>query len=420
LERAGRIDDAVSEVRALAKRGADSAQVQCKVGGVYLRLGDEEASAAAFRSAARLAQGQWKVAMATAKALSAAGRDGDALDLLGSLHPNVLPGRLGLERAVLLRRLDRPDDALAELSAAVELNPRYEPAWHELIDLLEALGRAEEAQAARSERDAVPVKHSAADAVRRINEAHPDDSGTYVVNLGSGDGRLKDPCYELYRAGHPGLAVDAKADIPKLFDNLPQAGVRKLLGTMITPGNIADVLRREGCPPRPALIKIDIDSFDGPVLEAALAAIDPDVIHIEINSEFPPPLRFTVEYDRRYRHSWKAGFSGCSLSYVTSICRPHGYGLLQVDLSNPHDRGDALLVKERYLGLWGVTPPVDERELFLREPYHAGRGFAEIGIDTSAWREERDFPALLGVARDACVAASLKRFGAVLPFTLTL
>ena len=420
LEQAGRIDDALAEARALAKRGADSAEIQCLLGSVYLRLGAPESSAAAFRSAARLAQGQWKAAMATARGLSAAGLDGDALDLLGSLHPNVLPGVLGLERAVLLRRLDRPADALAELSAAVDLNPHYEPAWNELIDLLETLGRTEEAEAARTRRDAVPAKYSAAEVVRRINEAFPDDSGRYVVNLGCRDGKLKDPCYELYREGYPGLAVDAADDLPKLFSNLPQPEVRKLVGTLVTPANIADLLRREGCPARPALIKIDIDSYDGPVLEAALAAVDPDVIHIEVNAEFPPPLRFTVQYDRRYRHSWKAGFSGCSVSYLTSICRPSGYELLQVDLTNPHDRGDAILVKERYLGLWGVAPPIDERELFLREPYHAGRGFAEIGIDTASWRDEQDFQLLLGEARDACVTASLRRFGVVLPFSLTL
>ncbi len=420
LEKAGRIEEARSEARALARKGARSAEIQCLLGGLYRRLGETESSAAAFRAATRLARGDWKAAIAVARGLSAAGLDTEALDLLGSLHPNVLPGVLGLERAVLLLRLDRPEEALAELSAAVDLNPHYEPAWKELIDLLETLGRAEEAKAARRERDAVPAKYRPAEVVRKINEAFLDDSGRYVVNLGCRDGKLKDPCYELYQEGYPGLAVDASPDLPKLFDNLPQAEVRKLVGTLVTPANIADVLRDAGCPARPALIKIDIDSYDGPVLEAALAAIEPDVIHVEVNAEFPPPLRFTVQYDPRYRHSWKAGFAGCSLSYLTSICRPRGYELLEVDLTNPHDRGDAILVKERYLGLFDVTPPVDERELFLREPYHAGRGFAEIGIDTASWRDEHDFQALLGRARDACVTASLHRYGAVLPFVLTL
>jgi hypothetical protein len=105
---------------------------------------------------------------------------------------------------------------------------------------------------------------------------------------------------------------------------------------------------------------------------------------------------------------------------VTSICRPRGYELLQFDFTNPQDRGDAILVKERYLGLWNVTTPVDERRLFLQEPYHSGRNFSEIGIDTAPWRDEHDFQALLGDAWDACVTASLERFGVVLPFILTV
>jgi tetratricopeptide (TPR) repeat protein len=420
LEKAGKLDAAVSEARALAEEAPDDAEIQAMLGRLYLRVGDTESSAAAFRSASRLAKGRWKLAMHAAKTLSEVGHDSEALDVLRSLDPNVLPGMLGLERAVLLRRLDRPDEAVDELSATVEVNPHYQPAWDELIDLLETLGRAEEAEAARRRRDAVPVKQSPADVVRKINEAFPDDSGRYVINLGCRDGKLKDPCYELYQDGYPGLAVDADDDLPRLFENLPQAEVRKLIGTLITPMNIADVLRKEGCPTRPALIKIDIDSYDGPVLEAALAAIDPDVIHVEVNSEFPPPLKFTVQYDVRYRHSWKAGFSGCSVSYLTSICRPRGYELLQLDFTNPQDRGDAILVKERYLGLWNVTTPVDERRLFLQEPYHSGRSFSEIGIDTSPWREEHDFQALLSDAWDACVTASLERFAVVLPFILTL
>jgi tetratricopeptide (TPR) repeat protein len=420
LAKAGRIDDALSEARALGKQAADSAEIQYMLGSLYLRLGETESSVTAFRSAGRLAQRQWKVALLAARALSAAGLDGDALDVLRSLDPNVLPGALGLERAVLLRRLDRQDEAVSELSATVDVNPHYTPAWDELIGLLETLGRAEDAEAARRGRDAVTVKHSPAEVVRKINEAFPDDSGRYVVNFGCRDGKMKDPCYELYRDSYPGLAVDAADDLPELFTNLPQPEVRKLIGTLITPANVADLLRREGCPARPALIKIDIDSYDGPVLEAALTAIDPDVIHIEVNSEFPPPLRFTVQYDVRYRHSWKAGFSGCSVSYVTSICRPRGYELLELDFTNPHDRGNAILVKERYLGLWDVSPPVDERKLFLREPYHAGRGLTDIGIDTAAWRDEHDFQELLSEAWDACVAASLQRFGVVLPFMLTL
>ena len=79
-----------------------------------------------------------------------------------------------------------------------------------------------------------------------------------------------------------------------------------------------------------------------------------------------------------------------------------------------------MLVKERYLSSFGVQGPVDERELFLKEPQRVGRGLVEVGVDTEAWRLRTDFQALLGEAWDACVAASLQRSGIVLPFVLTL
>jgi hypothetical protein len=240
-----------------------------------------------------------------------------------------------------------------------------------------------------------------------------------VINLGCKDGRTKDPCYELYQKGYPGLAVDA-GDFPRLHRNLPQPEVRKLLRTTLTPANVIDVLRREGCPRRPMLLKIDIDSFDGPLLEAALAGFDPDVIHIEVNPDFPPPLKFTIQYDPRYKHSGAAGFFGCSVAYVTSICRRAGYELLQIDFSHPTRGQDAMLVKQRYLPLFGVEAPVNERELFLREPFGGWRGLVEIGVDTEAWRTQTDFHALLSQAWDACVAASTYRSGTVLPFILTL
>jgi hypothetical protein len=70
------------------------------------------------------------------------------------------------------------------------------------------------------------------------------------------------------------------------------------------------------------------------------------------------------------------------------------------------------------LGLWDVEPPVDERELFLREPYGGWRGLVEIGVDTRAWRSRTDLDALVVEARAACEAASLHRSGRVTPFLL--
>ena len=418
LERAGDTDAARAMALELAAQYGANAEARVALGELYARLGETERAAVVFREAWELEPRtrKWKIARRVARGLSAAGQDQEALELLRPLDAVMAAGPVGRERALLLRRLGRLTDAVAELSRTLGEDPYFTPAWDELLDVLAELDRPDELAEARRRWAAVPRKRSTTEVMETITRAFPA-TDPYVVNLGCRDGKVKDPCYELYRRGHPGLAVDA-GDFPQLHVNLPQPDVRKLLNTKLTPDNVVDILRREGCPPRPALLKIDIDSFDGPLLAAALDGIEPEVIRIEVNPDFPPPLRFAVEYDPDYAHSGTAGFFGCSLSYVLSVCRPRGYELLEIDFSKPKRGQDALLVAERLLGLFGVEPPVDERDLFLREPYGGWRGLVEIGVDTRAWRSRTDFEALAVEARAACAAASLHRSGRVTPFLL--
>jgi tetratricopeptide (TPR) repeat protein len=420
LERRGEFDAALEEARRMAARSPRSPYVHLAVAELYLRHGHTDAAASAFRKAWQVTPKRrlWKVAPRFARGLGAAGRSEEALELLGTLDGTMAPGPLGVERARLQRQLGRDEEAIEELMEALRKNSLYEPASHDLIELLDSVGRSDEAEAVRRRHDALPPRRSAAEVVEAI-AAHVVESSRYVVNIGCGDGKTKDPCYELFRQGYPGLAVDA-VEHPRLRRNLPYPDVRKVLGTPLTPANVVDVLRQAGCPRAPILLKIDIDSFDGPLLEAVLAGFEPDVIHIEVNPDFPPPLKFAIQYDPRYSPSGRAGFFGCSVAYVTSISRPAGYELLQIDFSHPTTGQDAILVKRQYLALFGVEAPVDERELFLKQPFGGWRGLAEIGIDTEAWRAETDFQSLLEKAREACVAASVYRTGTVHPFHLSL
>jgi tetratricopeptide (TPR) repeat protein len=419
LEKAGEFGAARAAADALVEDRPDSPKALIAAADVYAAVGDRDRAAAGYREAWEITprHRRWKIAAPVARGLSAADRGEEALELLRSLDDVMAAGPLAVERAHLLRRLGCAEEACSLLSTTLEVEPYCNRAWNDLIELLEQRGRPHEAAAVRRRRRAVPRKLSTADVVDTITAAFPDETSRYVVNIGCRDGRIKDPCYELYRSGYPGLAIDA-GDFPELHRNLPQPEVRKLLNTPLTPENMVDVLRRAGCPPRPVLLKIDIDGFDGPLLEAALTGFEPDVIRIEVSPDFPPPLQFAIQYDPRYVHSGTAGFFGCSLAFVLAVCRPLGYELLHVDFSKPTLGNDAVLVKARYLGLWDVERPVDERELFLREPYRGWRGLVEVGVDTRAWRERADIDELLVEARNACIAASLSRSGEVLPFLL--
>jgi tetratricopeptide (TPR) repeat protein len=176
LERSGEIQAALAGTREMAARSPESSYPHLMLGELYLRNGDTEASVSAFREAWRVAPRKWKVAPRVARGMSAAGRDEEALGLLRSLDGTMAAGPLSVERALLHRRLGRCEEALEELAKGLETNPFYQPAWDEWIDLLDSLGRSQEAAAARQQRDALPPKYSAAEVVEAINTAFPGQS----------------------------------------------------------------------------------------------------------------------------------------------------------------------------------------------------------------------------------------------------
>ena len=414
--------DVTAAVRAaeeLAAHHPDRVEIHRTVGELHMERGDTEASIASFRRVLALDPDDAKTRLRLSRAMSSQGEDLEALEVLLPAAETTANARTMTMLAGLYRRLERTDEAIAALRRAVQLNPTQRAAWSDLAALLGQVGRPDEAAEARASLASIVPKLSTAEVVERVDAALAGDAQSYVVNIGCRDGKgWEDPCYELYRNGYAGVAIDA-GDFPDLHRNLPQPEVRKLLNTPVTPANVAQLLAGAGCPRRPSLLKIDIDSFDGVVLAAALERFEPSVIQIEVNPEIPPPLRFAIEYHPRYRHSGKAGFFGCSVAYLTGLCRPLGYELLEIDLTDPPLRQDAILVKREYLSLWDVALPVDERELFLREPVAAG-GFKQIGVDSAAWRDRTDYRALLEEVRAACEAGSLARSGEILPFILRL
>ena len=416
LERAGQLGAADAEARRMAARRPRSPYVHLTVGEFHLGRGQMEAAVSAFRTAWRVRKrGRWKVARRLARGMTGAGRTRRRSSSWGrsrSDGPGPPLRRAGIPlRAPRARRRSRRG-AYGGASEESALRARLDQLDRPPGKPRPSRGSRRHAPPARR----ASARRSPADIVEAI-AAEAGESSRCVVNLGCGDGKTKRALLRApYKRGYGGLAVDA-VEHPRLRRNLPQPEVRKVVGTELTPANVVDLLEREGCPCEPILLKIDIDSFDGPLLEAALAGFEPDVIHIEVNPDFPPPLKFAVQYDPRYSPSGRAGFFGCSVAYVTSIARPPATSSCEIDFSHPTRGQDADAREE------AVSPPLRARGSGSRGrtravPGAAVRWLARTRRNRSRHRgvaDEPDFQALLSKAWDACVAASVHRSGSVLP-----
>jgi len=168
----------------------------------------------------------------------------------------------------------------------------------------------------------------------------------FVVNFGAADGTLTgdDPAVPLFQQhGFGGLAVEPdEAKAAKLRRNMPAAVTTRAVG--VTPWNAAELLEGAQAPKEPALLKVDIDSFDCAVVLASLRVVRPAVLQVEVNSEVPFPLIFGVHYSADFRHSsetgrrhgwFSRGFFGCSSALAAELVRPFGYDV--VGQAGAHD-----------------------------------------------------------------------------------
>lgn len=81
-----------------------------------------------------------------------------------------------------------------------------------------------------------------------------------------------------------------------------------------------------------ALFSLDIDGNDIYVLEALLAAgARPDVLCLEYNGKFPPPLNISVAFDEERGWAYD-DYAGSSLQAFADLLKPYGYGLVTCNL----------------------------------------------------------------------------------------
>lgn len=237
--------------------------------------------------------------------------------------------------------------------------------------------------------------------VRNIEAAFGRGS-RYVVNIGCHDGITGDPCYPLYRDGWGGWAIDGLdpsetvAQLAQKNLNLP--GVQLTLGTYVTPTNIVGLLQQHNAPLDCDLIKVDIDSIDGAVIQAILEnGWRPRVFCVEVNADIPPPFKFIADCSPDYdavEYDYSSGLYGCSVAWAADIFTKCGYRFARYEFGFPHLIGgvrDMVLIRSDMFEGSGAIPASWE-DAYYAEPLGWSHMRAGLKLDTRIWRHSSPPP----------------------------
>jgi Flp pilus assembly protein TadD len=152
LAQAGRVDEAIAVARPITHlHGGDQWGQYC-LGVAELEAGNVDAALCALAIAHSAAPTRASYAGQYARALVAAGRAGEALEVMRPIvhHPAMSPRR-GWAEGLALAALGRHDEALTRFAEAAACDPRDPEARAAAADLLARLGRVAEADTRRKE-----------------------------------------------------------------------------------------------------------------------------------------------------------------------------------------------------------------------------------------------------------------------------
>lgn len=144
-----------------------------------------------------------------------------------------------------------------------------------------------------------------------------------------------DPLYEYALSTNAtGVAVERDPDFcAKHREALPLV---EMVCREVTPQNIVSLAQpvlQEGL--ELDVLKLDIDSYDCPVLEMLLPEVKAKIILVEANPSIPPPYQWAMLHDpdlwsffNSFKHPEEVPIRGCSLAYEVQLLRRYGYDLV--------------------------------------------------------------------------------------------
>jgi len=214
-----------------------------------------------------------------------------------------------------------------------------------------------------------------------------------LVNIGAHDGIFADdPCYDLHRLlGFGGIAID-KSNYEKRCENLKGFPVVNI-NRYVTPDNIQGILEENDIPQTFDFLKIDIDSFDGQLMETILEKdYHPLAICIEINPEFPPPVQFCMQYSPEIQEAGsvvKFGLYGCSVTYAAHLAACFGYSPWHLTFGEISCVQDMIFVRDDILEKCKLKS-IDVAAEYYRCRFAPTHLLSKAGIDALEWRKIYD------------------------------
>jgi hypothetical protein len=157
-----------------------------------------------------------------------------------------------------------------------------------------------------------------------------------VVDMAASDGVTQSSTLKLFQnPSWGGLAVETDpvkfAMMAYVYSGFSDVQLGKC---RVTPENVANLLRAFEIPAEFEFLNLDIDSYDLFVMNSILqSGFRPKLISMEINEKLPPPIYFTVKYDRE--HYWRGDhFFGCSADAASQTLKSFGYVLASIQFNN--------------------------------------------------------------------------------------
>jgi len=170
--------------------------------------------------------------------------------------------------------------------------------------------------------------------LERISDAGFQLTRRYI-NVGAHDGHSDDPLYK-YASLSKASGIAVERDPERCSRHREALPLVDVVCSEVTPQNVISLVKpvlSEGL--ELDVLKVDIDSYDCPVLEMLLPEITAKVVLVEANPSIPPPYQWAMlhhpklwDFFNSFSNPEEVPIRGCSLAYEVQLLRRYGYDLV--------------------------------------------------------------------------------------------